>query len=193
MRSLIEVTSSVVLALTLIAVAWQARETAHQAKVTSSAAGASTLREALMHLQAVSQEWMARPDLRAYFDEPRPWPAEAHERSRLRTLAEMWADCVGAALDSSESVEAFMPYSNAWRSYATSTLQNSVVLYAVVTEHPDWWPSLAEIAVMIDPPQPVPSTSPRGAPGKAADGPTPEPLQEAEMQTPRRSGSSTNA
>jgi hypothetical protein len=134
----LQIISNIVLALTLVAVAWQAREAARQSRVSSTVAGISALREAMRHLHDVLSPWLDRPHVRSYFDEPRPWPADSEERARLRTLAEMWADCVGTTLNASEAVEAFLPFRAAWESYASSVLQNSIVVYTVITENPDW-------------------------------------------------------
>ena len=147
----VQIASNLVLALTLIAVWWQARATAHQARITSAAAGESALRAAMTHLLAVTQPWLERPELRDYFYEPRSWPPDPRERSRLQTLAEMWADCISTALDATASVEAFKAYETAWHSYASFMLERSFVLRTVIMEHHDWWPRLASVAAAVTP------------------------------------------
>ena len=164
MRSVIEVGSSVMLALTLGAVWWQARATAKQAEVASATAGASEVRTAMMHLQTVLAIWLERPELRTYFDAPLPWPNDTEECSRLRTTAEMWADCVASSLSATENVEAFKPNASAWHSYASVTLSSSVVLYSVITEHREWWPEFTEILAQIEPPQAAANTAAKAIP-----------------------------
>jgi hypothetical protein len=85
------VVSSVVLMATLLFVAWQARETAHYARITSEGVASATARDALTHLQLVLKEWLERPELRTYFDEARPWPSDPTAAAQLRTVTEMWA------------------------------------------------------------------------------------------------------
>jgi hypothetical protein len=145
------VVSNVVLAATLVFVAWQARETAHYARITSEGIATSTARNALTHLQLVLKEWLERPELRVYFDEARPWPHDLTTVARLRTLAEMWADCVGVSLDF-VALEGFEEHRSAWEAYAKTVVETSIVVYDIVAEHPDWWPLLGEIVKEVTPP-----------------------------------------
>lgn len=153
--TLFGVISGVVLTLTLIAVAWQARSTAIQARATSAAAGATALRASLTHLQSVLQLWVDRPELYPYFSEPLPAPTTDPGRTRVRLAAEMWADCVAASLDATMDVETFRRHREDWLSYATTMLSNSLVLHRLVTDNPDWWPELAKVAEQVPEPTPI--------------------------------------
>ncbi len=142
------VVSSVILVATLVFIAWQARETAHYARITSDGVVTATARDALTHLDLVLKEWLERPELRIYFDEARPWPGDLMMAARLRTIIEMWADCVGASLDF-QGVEGFEEHYLAWEAYAKAVLRTSIVAYDVIAEHPEWWPNLGKITQEI--------------------------------------------
>jgi hypothetical protein len=140
-----EVVSQVVLVLTLLAVAWQARETARQARATRAVAEASTLNDIIGRLGTVMGTCVEHPELRVYLEGGQPLPSSVTERARVQSLAEMWADCVEAGLYLGRNVEAFRRHAEDWRTYAEDMLRMTPVVRELVAQRPAWWPELERV------------------------------------------------
>src|SRR5579859_4701095 len=71
---------------------WQSREVAKQTRIQNSLAGTSSMREAVNALHNVLGMMVEHPDLRPFFYEGQPCPAEGPLRGSVLAMAEMLAD-----------------------------------------------------------------------------------------------------
>src|SRR4051812_32920961 len=91
-----EAVSEALLLVTLLAVTWQARGTARQARVTSSVAAFSAMHETFDRVHRVLGMCIEHPQLRALMEPDPPPTGNAEELARALTFVEMWADSPGA-------------------------------------------------------------------------------------------------
>lgn len=129
------------LILSIILLAWQTRAVAQQTKISNNIAGASVATSANGVVREIYMLFIDSPALRPYFYGGKPCPRRGSQRTRVITVAEMFAD----ALESVSFGYKIVPssgYLEPWTSYCQYMLEVSPALRDLVCAYPHWWPAL---------------------------------------------------
>jgi hypothetical protein len=132
------------LVITIGLLAWQTRAAAKQTQIANAMAGATVLYGCTANLNEVLRPFLDHPELRAYFYDSTPIPADPLERSRVLTIAEMLGDALEDGLVSHRLVPA-SESEHDWIDYCRYMRAHSPALNTMVNEHPRWWPQLGSI------------------------------------------------
>ena len=140
--------SAAALVASLLFLARQARESARQTRLANQTAGTQAMAASFETVDRIVEYFMEYPDLRPYFYdgaelEGEALAVESPVRARVLTLAELFADALQNSLYTIASIEAVASYRDDMMDYAVVSLQRSPVLRQTVSEHPIWWPTLA--------------------------------------------------
>jgi predicted cobalt transporter CbtA len=122
----------------------QSREVARQTRIQNAIAGAAGKQATDDALRAVLENFVERPDLRAYFYDGKQPPTDGPDRIRVQTIAEMLTDVVESALLGTSLVESTASH-QPWSSYAEFLLRESPAIAHTVCVHGDWFPLLAHL------------------------------------------------
>ena len=164
---MLELIGTIAVITSVLVFAWQARELAKQSRIANQVAGAETNRELLMMFRDVHRVFIDHPGLWPQFYDQTTEPPSAEDQVRLKIVAEMYADSLQVALESSIRVASYRRYADAWRTYTTTAVASSEALRKVPRDHPEAWPELAALVQAYDashPPSPRAATGHQHAP-----------------------------
>jgi hypothetical protein len=136
--------SAIGVVASMLFIAWQVREGAHQRRISNAIAGSSGLRSCLEFLQSVERVFIDKPELRPYFHDGKRCPRDGDTRQLVETVANMYADALEVGLLTNQKIQA-TDSEDDWTDYCTYMLGMSPTLALIVCAHPKWWPSLAVI------------------------------------------------
>ena len=135
------IVSAAGVALSLIFVAWQAREVARQRRISNDIAGTSELRESMVRLHHVLTIVLERPELRPYIYEGKACPERGRRRAQVLILAEMLGDVLDVGLNTTKIITATNSYED-WEGFTYYVLERSPALRQMVEIYGSWWPYL---------------------------------------------------
>jgi hypothetical protein len=121
--------------------AWQSRAVAQQTRINNAIASTSVLSNTTSSLRELLSLFVEHPELRPYFYESRKVPVRGHNRVRILTVAEMFADVLEEGL-SANSIMPTKRVDEEWPLYCTYLLSVSPALNEVLRQYPDWWRSI---------------------------------------------------
>jgi len=136
----------IVVAVSVLVLAWQTHAVVRQGRLASEAARAAASRDIEL-LQPVLAQFLTFPLLKPHFYEGAPIHGlNDEDRYRAETLAELLGDAIESALENARVASAHREWVEDWRSYAGFLVKRSPALRECVEAHPDWYPRLAEVA-----------------------------------------------
>lgn len=128
------------LVASLLFLGWQSRSVARQTRIANQTAVVACRFDALTLLQSVWRIFVEHPELRAYFYDGLEPPDDPLEDARVRTVAEIMADCLHAGLEAGRRLD---PYDGDWTDFRREMLRSSPALRRCVSEDPGAWPAIA--------------------------------------------------
>jgi hypothetical protein len=131
----------------LLFTGWQTRMLAGQNKLKSSSALVGADQGPVSLLQTVLVQFVEYPELRPYFYDSKPPPVDEPERSRVKAMADLFADALYVGLHTGLLLPGEGVH-QAWCNYASDLLNTSPALRELWTQHPEWWPK--DLADMLD-------------------------------------------
>jgi hypothetical protein len=131
----------------LLFAGWQTRMLAGQSRLKNNSALVDADQGPVSLLQTVLVQFVQYPELRPYFYDSKPLPVNEPELSRVKAMADLFADALYAGLHA-RLLLAGDGVNQAWCNYASDLLSTSPALRDLWTEHPDWWPQ--DLAEMLD-------------------------------------------
>jgi hypothetical protein len=144
LTDVVTISGLVGLLLTTSLLAWQTNAAVRQAKIANAIAGSTVLHDGSSALREILTLFVEHPQLRAYFYDGKLCPRSLHQRVRVITVAEMFADVLEDGMvchrlvPTTESLED-------WTGFCRDMLASSPTLYGLVAQHGRWWPQLDRI------------------------------------------------
>ncbi len=137
----------IVVAVSVLVLAWQSWQVARQARMSTQVAAAAVWSETTDRLHRIVTVFQTRPALRAYFYEGKPVPQSGDELTEVTAIAEMLADTIEGSLQLGHDIPGASKGLQGWYSYATFLRSGSPALDAWIGEHPTWYPRLVGLSV----------------------------------------------
>jgi hypothetical protein len=148
--------ATIAVVLSVLVLAFQARELAGQSRVANEVAGTQAHREIVFHWASViAPAFMRYPELSAYyFDETTATPS-ASERVRLKVIATQHADFLEVGLTTSRQLRSYVHDTGDWDDYATHRVAASAPLRSIIRDSPGLWPTLEPLVASYDAARPT--------------------------------------
>jgi hypothetical protein len=123
----------------LLLMAWQTRQLAHQTAVSNTVGKTAARYNALERLHDIHKLIIEYPELRPYFYGSKPCPVGDPLRARVLTLAEMMADAIDYGLGVARQFPPVL--TDSWYLTALAAAKQPV-MQEIVRANPDYWPDL---------------------------------------------------
>ncbi|MGH9197731.1 MAG: hypothetical protein ACRD1T_18560 [Acidimicrobiia bacterium] len=140
-----ELVGLAVLVASVLLLAWQTWEVARQTRIANEVASAGAQLDSTNLLNSVLLVLVQDPGLRPYFYAGRHPPHDVSVQQKIEGVADMLADVVEANLDVGHRLSSFAHNLPDWEDYGRFLLRNSPQVKSWVTEHPVWFPWLAQM------------------------------------------------
>jgi hypothetical protein len=140
---MIAIAGAVAVILSVLLLAYEARQLTQQGRIANQHAGAETNRELLRMFADVHRVFIDHPNLRPHFLDESAVAPSAVEQIRLAVVTEMFADALQVGIESAERLEPYGVYAEAWRGYADTSVANSSMLRDFVRARPEPWAAIA--------------------------------------------------
>jgi len=123
---------------------YQAWIGARQTRMQRAAAELSFNLELMTRLGDVLLEIAERPDAHAHIWAPSPTATPVQDYGSGQVLTQSLIDVFELALQATDRLPGFAVGREAWGMYAGEVFDQSAAFRQEVTEHPTWWPNIAE-------------------------------------------------
>ncbi|MFL6239599.1 MAG: hypothetical protein ACJ735_08955 [Actinomycetes bacterium] len=132
--------------VSVLILAGQTWDVARQTRVSAEVAAAAAWSETTDRLHRITEIFLTKPHLRAYFYEGKLPPPDRHEdHAIVLVVAERLADCVEGSLQLGHDIPGADEALQGWFFYTNSLYRDSPALRQWISEHRDWYPRLTEL------------------------------------------------
>lgn len=153
-----EFVATIAVVASVLVFAYQARELAHQSRVSNEVAGTQAHRAMMLHWKALMDVFIEYPELHACYYDQTPNPPSATESVRLKVIVVQHADWLDSCLITTRKLASYESTGmfGAWDTYATDTVASSSILRSTIRGHTGYWPTLDPFVAHYDESQTAP-------------------------------------
>jgi hypothetical protein len=145
-----EVIGTLAVVLSVLVLAYQARELARNTRVANEVAGTHAHQELLTHYRSVMDVFIQYPELHAYFFDKTAAPPSSSDSIRLDVIADTYADWLALTLMTSKKLASYADWTEEWTTFAPQAVASSARLRAVVRDNPGTYPQLDPFVASYD-------------------------------------------
>jgi hypothetical protein len=148
---MLQLIGTLAVVVSVLVLAYQARELAAHTKVANDVAGVETHRELMRHWKSILDVFIEYPELHPQYYGKATAPASASDGVRLTMIAEQQADWLEAGLLTSRGLGSYeSDFGGEWEDYAASCVASSPVLRAHVRANPVMNPPVTALLARYD-------------------------------------------
>jgi hypothetical protein len=141
----LDIIATTALVVSVLILAWQAREQAKETALANDLAREEALRHAMRSIDGVLTMIVEHPELHPYFREGANAPEnDPVIRGQVEDVAELMVEALQTAIRANDKVPDG-PDKEDLEGYAREVFASSPTIDALLGAHPDWWPRLAAI------------------------------------------------
>jgi hypothetical protein len=145
-----EVIGTAAVVLSVLVLAYQARELARNTRVANEVAGTHAHQELLIQYKSLMDVFIRYPELHGYFFDKTSATPSPGDSVRLDVLADTYADWLALTLMTSERLASYADWTAEWTSFAPQAVASSARLRAVVRDNPGVYPQLDPFVASYD-------------------------------------------
>ncbi len=148
--------ATIAVVLSVLVLAFQARQLAAQSRVANEVAGTEAHREILFHWDSViAPVFIQYPELSVYYYDETTTKPSAMERIRLNIVATQDADFLEIGLTTSRQLGSYAHDIGDWPDYISQRLAGSAPLRSIIRDSPGLWPTLDPFLASYDAARPT--------------------------------------
>ncbi len=145
-----QLAATIAVVISVLVLAFQAREVAVQSRVANQVAGTQAHREILFHWKSVVDVFLRCPELSEYYYDQTAAAPSPHDRVRLKVIADQHADFLEIGFITSQQLGSYAHWIGEWAEYVPQQLASSTHLRSIIRHNPSEWPSISRFVAEYD-------------------------------------------